>query len=193
MAEDLRIQKTKKNIGSALLNLLKEKDLQHITVRDICQEAQCSRNTFYAHYYSKYALFDTICANVVDELCQSFTYSGFEFQYVRENGFGTEIIYAAGKNRDVLTVLLHSDSGEKLQRELRDRLFHLEIDSALKLFHWKEVPRNFYLTAQYQVGGVVNFLISWFKDFPDMPVEEAARLHASENTQVANWIIQTYG
>lgn len=193
MAEDLRIQKTKRNISRALLKLLKEKDLQHITIHDICQEAMCSRNTFYAHYYSKYALFEAICTETVDELCRSFSYSDFDFQYTRENGFGTEIIYAAEKNREVLTVLLDSDSGDQFQKELRDKLFHLEIDSAQKMFHWNEVPVEFYLAAQYQIGGVVNFLTAWLKDFPDMPVEKAARLHAAENTQVANWVIQTYG
>lgn len=193
MAEDLRIRKTKMNINAALLKLLKEKDLQHITIRDICQEALCSRNTFYSHYYSKYALFETICTEVVNDLCRSFTYSDFDFKHATENGFGTEIIYAADKNREVLTILLGSDSGDQFQKELRDKLFHLEIDSSQKLFHWEEVPRDFFLAAQYQIGGVVNFLTSWIKDFPDMPVEEAARLHAAENTQVANWVIQTYG
>lgn len=193
MAKDLRIQKTKQNIGAALLKLLKTKDPQHITVRDICQEAQCSRNTFYAHYYSKYALFEAICTEIVDELCRSFTYNDFDYKYVRENGFGTEIIFAAGKKRDVLTVLLHSDNGDKLQKELRDRLFHLEVDTSKKLFHWKEVPQEFFLAAQYHIGGVVNFLTSWLKDFPDMPVEEAAHLHAAENTQVANWMIEKFG
>lgn len=51
--EDLRIQKTKKSLRTALMSLLKEKEYEKITVIDICQEALINRMTFYKYYEDK--------------------------------------------------------------------------------------------------------------------------------------------
>lgn len=51
--EDLRIQKTKKSLRTALMSLLKEKEYKKITVMDICQEALINRMTFYKYYEDK--------------------------------------------------------------------------------------------------------------------------------------------
>lgn len=53
---DLRVIKTKKNIESALIALLKEKAFSAITVQDILNKALINRTTFYKHYQDKYQL-----------------------------------------------------------------------------------------------------------------------------------------
>ena len=47
---DNRVRITKMMIRNALLQLLKEKTLQTITVRELCQVADINRGTFYTHY-----------------------------------------------------------------------------------------------------------------------------------------------
>ena len=37
-------------MDEALISLLKEKDLEYITVKEICQKAGVNRSTFYLHY-----------------------------------------------------------------------------------------------------------------------------------------------
>lgn len=46
MSTDLRIQKTKEALHRALLELLKGKTLEVITVSEICRKAKVSRGTF---------------------------------------------------------------------------------------------------------------------------------------------------
>lgn len=41
---------TAAKMNEALLSLLEKKDLQYITVKDICSEAEVNRSTFYLHY-----------------------------------------------------------------------------------------------------------------------------------------------
>ncbi len=53
---DLRVIKTKKILFSSLMDLLEEKSIDSITVREICQRAMINRMTFYKHYSDKYAL-----------------------------------------------------------------------------------------------------------------------------------------
>ena len=54
MSSDLRMKKT---ISSALLTLLKNKDLEAITAADISLEANISKRTFYNHFKDKYVIF----------------------------------------------------------------------------------------------------------------------------------------
>lgn len=51
---DLRIIKTEKVLKAALFSLLERHYFGKITVRDICEEAQISRATFYARFADKY-------------------------------------------------------------------------------------------------------------------------------------------
>lgn len=61
---DLRVKKTRKNIESAFIALLKEKDFHKITVQDILDRALINRSTFYKHYMDKYQLAETLCDEV---------------------------------------------------------------------------------------------------------------------------------
>lgn len=65
--EDGRVRITRQMIRTALLNLLREKPLQHITVRELCEKASINRGTFYAHYDDIYDLMEQIEQSMFDE------------------------------------------------------------------------------------------------------------------------------
>jgi AcrR family transcriptional regulator len=65
---DLRVIKTRKNIETSFIYLLKQKDFYKITVQDILDTALINRSTFYKHYEDKYQLAETLCNEVFDLL-----------------------------------------------------------------------------------------------------------------------------
>ena len=52
-------------MDEALIALLEEKDLEYITVKEICRQAGVNRSTFYLHYEDVYALLDEIGENLI--------------------------------------------------------------------------------------------------------------------------------
>lgn len=50
---DRRIQKTKRSLTEALIQLILEKNYENVTIRDIIDKANVGRSTFYTHYESK--------------------------------------------------------------------------------------------------------------------------------------------
>lgn len=56
-ATDPRVQRTRKLLQAALVELLAEKSFDAITVQDIAERSTINRATFYAHFADKYALF----------------------------------------------------------------------------------------------------------------------------------------
>lgn len=45
---------TKRLLKESLIKLLKEKDIQKISITELCNEAGINRTTFYSHYSSQY-------------------------------------------------------------------------------------------------------------------------------------------
>lgn len=57
LKEDRRIQKTRKALQGALLELMVEKGYDAVTVQDVIDRANVGRSTFYAHFQDKEDLF----------------------------------------------------------------------------------------------------------------------------------------
>ena len=60
MKTDARVRYTRKIIQDTFLNLLKEKPVTKITVKEVCDKAEINRGTFYKHYQDCYDLLDKI-------------------------------------------------------------------------------------------------------------------------------------
>jgi AcrR family transcriptional regulator len=66
--ENQRVRLSKKLLKDSLIQLLKEKDIQKITVSEICDGAQINRTTFYKYYGSQYHLLEDIENDIFGEL-----------------------------------------------------------------------------------------------------------------------------
>ena len=65
---DLRIKKTKRAIRSAFAELIKEKPMEKITVKEIAERAEINKTTFYAHYETVYDMVDQLAQETVAEV-----------------------------------------------------------------------------------------------------------------------------
>lgn len=68
--EDRRVQRTRKLLQDALIELMLEKRYDKITVQDIIDRANVGRSTFYAHYQDKEDLLLSDFEHVLDLLSQ---------------------------------------------------------------------------------------------------------------------------
>lgn len=61
---------TEKQIKNALTNLLKNKQLETITITDITRAAHINRGTFYLHYMDKYDMMEQLISHILDYIFQ---------------------------------------------------------------------------------------------------------------------------
>lgn len=66
--KDLRIKKTQRSLQEALLALINEKGFDAISVKDLTEQAEINRATFYRHYLDKYDLLDKNIDNMLLDL-----------------------------------------------------------------------------------------------------------------------------
>ena len=69
--EDIRIQKTRRDLRKSILDLLKDKTLEKISVKEICDNAMVNRMTFYKYYEDKYILLDDALNDIKDDIINS--------------------------------------------------------------------------------------------------------------------------
>ena len=55
---DIRIEKTKQSIINAFIEIRSRKEVERITVKELCEKARINKSTFYAHYKDIYDLSD---------------------------------------------------------------------------------------------------------------------------------------
>lgn len=66
--EDLRIQKTRRDLRNAIIELIKEKPIEKISVTEICDKAMVNRMTFYKYYEDKFTLLDDTVNEIKDNI-----------------------------------------------------------------------------------------------------------------------------
>ena len=68
---DLRVEKTRRAVYNAFLELRAKKPLEKISVQELCALAQINKSTFYAHYEDIYALSDRLEDQVVESVMEN--------------------------------------------------------------------------------------------------------------------------
>ena len=66
--KSLQKNKTKLLLNQALIELLQEKDFEHIKLNEICEKALVHKTTFYNHFQDKYELLNYLIKNIEKDI-----------------------------------------------------------------------------------------------------------------------------
>ena len=68
---DRRIRKTKAQLRAGLAKLMQEKSIKEITVKELVEEVDINRSTFYLHYTDIFNMLSTIEEELLEEIRQT--------------------------------------------------------------------------------------------------------------------------
>lgn len=156
---------TKRALAAALKQKLKEKPLEKITVKDICEECEVNRQTFYYHFQDIYDLVEWIYTNEADKALD-----GKKTLPTWEEGM-IHIFNYARSEKAFVTSTYHSISREHLEQFLYGQAYHLLYDvinelpeSALVKEEDKVYLADFYKYAF--VGMILDWVRKGMKEEP---------------------------
>ncbi len=116
MKENQRVRLTKQLLRESLIDLLSEKSIHKISVREVCDRAQINRTTFYKYYGSPYELLADIENTVLDQIE---TYlSGKENQGTDDIRQLTQIIAFMEENLTLCRLLLNNTVDSRFAQRL---------------------------------------------------------------------------
>lgn len=184
---DLRVRKTRENIRKSFLSLLKEKDAEKISVKEICDRAGCSRNTFYFHFSYRDALYQEIIEDCILSIQHGFRPNIKDISEVNENTineFIDSIVTAIINEQETILALLSSKQKNDLYERLSDVIFECMIRNgdALSLTFDPKSNEIYRLYCQYATGGIVSFFLYWIQH-KNIELQEAKDIFCSIHGQ----------
>lgn len=128
MKNDRRVAYTKMVLKESLLELIREKPVGKISVKEICERADINRATFYSHFNDVYDMLNQIESELYETISQTLD-KGWR------SGSITELLKAVctdiKRNGDVCKVIL-SDNGDK---DFLNRILYVAQDKCVS--DWK--------------------------------------------------------
>ena len=166
--------RSRRMIRKAFLELIREKELEKITVTEIVKRADLNRSTFYAHYPDIRGVVDEMQEEIFARIFALFEGPGF-FDLLHNpvpalTGF-SEIL---AEYIDVFKRLEHTDTLhvqlDNFRRVLAERLYRNESIPA-------EIRKDpsFGIRISFFIGGVMNTYQQWAGGYLDCSLEEITR------------------
>ncbi len=167
-----RVKMTKMLLKQSLIELMHEKSIHEISIKDICTGADVNRSTFYRHYNTQYELYDEILEDITRDIGEIyFSCSGED--YTAQN-FLANILKYIETHRDTFLVILGGNSnvsmGETFNR-FTSRFIDSENTSELSVY-----------IIQFIAAGMTSFIWTWLNKENRRSAEDVALIISSVMT-----------
>jgi AcrR family transcriptional regulator len=162
---DRRSQRTHRLVSSAFAELLVEKPYEEILVQDILDRADIGRTTFYAHYFDKEDVLNSIVELELELLTSQISHAAAKQRVVPS----LELFeHAYHSENQQFRALMRSRAGEFLWEALQAALCRA-IESALSTLYAEKrsPPIPLPVVSQYLAGAFLTLLKWWVA--ADMP------------------------
>ena len=163
--------RSRKLIKQAYVELIKEKDIDKVTIKDVVTKADINRGTFYAHYTSVHAVSEQIGNEIVSALFEFLD----EFKYTRiiENPlpFLMKIARFLEKDFEFYRLLINSQRSAALLNKLKT-LFVDKILSDEKKMSAIKNKDQFMVCVDLFASGFVGLYQDWFNHKIKMSLDD---------------------
>ncbi|GLB59909.1 TetR/AcrR family transcriptional regulator [Cytobacillus sp. NCCP-133] len=170
---DRRKKYTRMVLKEALIILLEEKQISSITIKEICEQADINRSTFYSHYSSQYDLLHSIEEEFIENMVA--TLSRYNFSKEDEALQMTErILEYIVENNVICQILLSENSDIHFQKKgmmiTKEFIFKNWItDKHLE-------PETLEYISMFVVSGSIYVIKHWLENRMDKTPKEMAEI-----------------
>ena len=179
--ENRRTRLTKRLLRESLLELLHEKPVDHITVKELCECAELNRSTFYAYYTDVSALYEEMGNELADALLKHIQTMN------NQSGLNTELMLTYIRdNCEMFRLLVYCDHYTDLNQSIIKRIFRGFFDIPLKGdLHCLPEEREYVL--QFLFLGGTGIIHRWVLNDCDLPPRQVAQLIDTMIAQAVGW------
>ena len=168
--ENQRTRLTKRLLRESLLELLRDKPVEHITVKELCELAELNRSTFYAYYNDVPALYQEMGGELARALLDHIRAIN------RGGGINTEpMLSYIRDNRELFRLLVYRDeylnANQPVLRQIIEGYFGIAPELALPC---APEEREYFL--QYLYMGGTGIIHRWVQNGCGLPPEQIAAL-----------------
>lgn len=165
---DRRVRYTKMVLKNALIDLMEEKPISKITIKEICEKADINRGTFYAHYTDQFDLQNQIFEDILIRINEYMDAAPYIPGSPEARAMLTGVFRYASENRRIIKVLISENSTIHLQDEV------LQFLVTRRVFEGYPVqPAMAEYLYNYIAFGCVGLVRKWLTDGTESPEQFA--------------------
>jgi len=150
--------KTKAILADSLRTLLEKKPLDKIKIRDIVDECELNRQTFYYHFQDMYALVEWMYSYDVKQIIGR-TFDGEDIEKI-----SISFLIYIEEHREEIRAVLDSKASEYFTNFLNAGIRHCcnsVIDKYSEIYNFSRSYKNFLST--YYTSAIIGIVINWIK------------------------------
>lgn len=170
---DRRVLKTKRAIRNALAQLLVEKELDEITVKDVADTADINRKTFYNYYTGIHQVIDEIESGIVFTFDQAIREVDARRDVKNPYTFFEKITAILNQDLDFYSHLFRMRGNLSLSYKITTLLKTKILKSFLQEHSCD--PQEGEIFVEYAVWGMMAVYESWFNSQRSTPLEEISQ------------------
>lgn len=174
---DRRVLKTKKAIRNALAQLLAEKELDEITVKDVADTADINRKTFYNYYAGVHQVIDEIENEIISTFDQAIREVDARRDIKNPYTFFEKITAILNQDLDFYSHLFRMRGNLSLSYKITTKITTLLKTKILTSFLQEHScdPQEAEIFVEYAVWGMMAVYESWFNSQRSTPLEEISQ------------------
>ena len=153
--------RSRKLIREAFLELLKDKDINKITVTDIVNKADLNRTTFYNHYIDVRAITEEIENEVINKMIEILKNFNFNDFFSNPTSLLLEVSRFLENNKETYKVLLKVNEAQTFLNKLKN-VFSEYILHNTDISKYLRDTKMVNLRISYFSGGIINAYEDWF-------------------------------
>ncbi len=164
-----RTQITKMLLKTSLVELMHEKPISRITIKEICNQADLNRSTFYLHYPDQFALLEDIEKEIIQITFEHLQNVGPNLDTI--SYIETFLAYVK-KNADIFeTLLCHQETVNFQGLFMTKILEQLKVNLSFNCS--KEIANYIY---SFLLHGCIHIIIDWINHGFDISVADVSQL-----------------
>jgi len=173
--EDRRVRRTKKLLTQGLFRLMRTKQPKDITVRELADECDINRGTFYLYYRDIFDMLDKVEAELFEKIDTILDEGELSLDAKATYPILKEIFSFAGENREICQVLL-SERGDIAFLEKLNVFLRAKCLTAWQKTHQPSSEEAFDISYAFVIFGCIGILRQWVNSEHPIPAEQAAKL-----------------
>lgn len=172
-----RVRFTRSALREALIDLILEKPLVSITVKDICARADINRSTFYLHFKDVTDILRTTEDEIIEHMHEHAPMHERDLQEIK--GFFIDFLEQIRSNPRIMKVIqvLCSEQGDPyFVRKLQTMTYEAFLDGWDMHMMPEMSEQRKLLVFSYIISGMVSMLSTWATRAQDTPTEQVVSL-----------------
>ncbi|MGN0998337.1 MAG: TetR/AcrR family transcriptional regulator [Faecousia sp.] len=167
---DNRVRYTKAVLQQALLKILERKNIDRVTIKELCEEAKVNRGTFYLHYATPNDILMEIEQEFIDENMAYFsTYFHEGYEMSQLNGLFAYIT----KNQKIGRILMGKNGNPRFLERIRNMMRPSIVDGwCLEFPNYRRKDLDY--VYDFIFSGSMQLILSWIEDDKGMTAAELA-------------------